>query len=106
MISKNNQESSHQINIHSKRCMQSFVMHEISEDEVRTSINNVKAHTVHGFDHIPAKFIKTAACVLTRRVARIWKRGGGFFERVRKEQTTLTRIFIVLESVSHGLSEN
>ena len=35
----------------------------------------------------------------------IWKRGG-FFERVRKVQTTLTRIFIVLESVSHGLSEN
>ena len=41
-----------------------------------------------------------------RRVARIWKRGGGFFERVRKVQTTLTRIFIGLESVSHGLSEN
>ena len=32
--------------------------------------------------------------------------GGGFFERVSKVQTTLTRIFIVLESVSHGLSEN
>ena len=31
--------------------------------------------------------------------------GGGFFERVRKVQRTLTRIFIVLESVSHGLSE-
>ena len=40
-----------------------------------------------------------------RRVARIWKRGG-YFERVRKVQTTLIRIFIVLESVSHGLSEN
>ena len=42
---------------------------------------------------------------VARCVARIWKRGG-FFERVRKVQTTLTRIFIVLESVSHGLSEN
>ena len=42
---------------------------------------------------------------VARRVARIWKRGG-FFERVRKVQTTLTRIFIVLESVPHGLSEN
>ena len=42
-----------------------------------------------------------------RRVARIWKRGGGgFFERVRKVQTILTRIFIALESESHGLSEN
>ena len=34
------------------------------------------------------------------------KGGGGYFERVRKVQTTLTQIFIVLESVSHGLSEN
>ena len=34
------------------------------------------------------------------------EKGGGFFERVRKVQTTLTQIFIVLESVSHGLSEN
>ena len=34
------------------------------------------------------------------------KGGGGYFERVRKVQTTLTRIFIFLESVSHGLSEN
>ena len=33
-------------------------------------------------------------------------KGGGYFERVRKVQTTLTRIFIVLESVSHGFSEN
>ena len=35
--------------------------------------------------------------VHSRRVARIWKRGGGgFFERVRKVQRTLTRIFIFL----------
>ena len=43
--------------------------------------------------------------VWSRRAAGIWKRGG-FFEKVRKVQTTLTRIFIVLESKSHGLSEN
>ena len=30
---------------------------------------------------------------------------GGYFERVRSVQTTLTRIFIDLESVSYGLSE-
>ena len=33
------------------------------------------------------------------------EKGGGYFDRVRKVQTTLTRIFIVLELVSHGLSE-
>ena len=41
-----------------------------------------------------------------RRVARIWKRGGGYFDRVRSAQTTSTRIVIALESVSHGLHEN
>ena len=34
------------------------------------------------------------------------EKGGGFFERVRKVQTTLTRIFIALESESHSLSKN
>ena len=34
------------------------------------------------------------------------EKGGGYFERVRSEQTTLTRIVIALESVSHGLHEN
>ena len=34
------------------------------------------------------------------------EKGGGYFERVRSVQTTLTRIFIDLESVSDGLSEN
>ena len=44
-------------------------------------------------------------CHVCRRVARIWKRGGGgYFERVRSVQTTLTEIFIDLEAVSDGLS--
>ena len=34
------------------------------------------------------------------------EKGGGYFERVRSVQTTLTRIFIDLKSVSDGLSEN
>ena len=34
------------------------------------------------------------------------KGGGGYFERVRSVQTTLTGIFIDLEAVSDGLSEN
>ena len=33
------------------------------------------------------------------------EKGGGYFERVRSVQTTLTRIFIDLESVSDGLSK-
>ena len=33
------------------------------------------------------------------------EKGGGYFETVRSVQTTLTRIFIDLESVSDGLCE-
>ena len=44
--------------------------------------------------------------LVSRRVARIWKRGGVYFETVRSVQTTLTPIFIDLESVSDGLSES
>ena len=74
MIIKNNQTSSHQINIHSERCVQTYVMHEIFEDEVRTFLNKVKAHTAHGFDHIPAKLIKIAACVLISFLTRIFNK--------------------------------
>ena len=52
-----------------------------------------------------AVYCSTFVCIVSRRVAMIWERGG-FFERVRKVQTTLTRIFIALESESHGLSES
>ena len=54
----------------------------------------------------PRPFNNNNNVIAGRRVARIWKRGGGYFERVRNVQTTLTRIFIDLESVSDGLSEN
>ena len=74
MISKKDQTSSNQTNIHSKRCVHSFVMHEISEDEVRTFSTNVKAHTAHGFDHTPAKFVKIAACFLTPFLTRIFNK--------------------------------
>ena len=55
----------------------------------------------------PYGFLKTPSIIgAPRRVARIWKRGGGYFERVRSVQTTLTGIFIDLEAVSDGLAEN
>ena len=43
--------------------------------------------------------------LLQARSQDLEKGGGGYFERLRIVQTTLTQIFIVLESVSHGLFE-
>ena len=52
-------------------------------------------------------FDKINVCVYSQaRHQDLGMGGGGIFERVRKVQTTLTRIFIVLESESHDLSEN
>ena len=59
---------------------------------------------VAAFSRLPFFLRGKLRVLVYRRVARIWKRGG-YFERVRSVQTTLTRIFIDLESVSDGLSE-
>jgi len=52
------------LKIHSKRCITSFVLHKISEEEVGTCINNVKTHSAHGPDDSP-KFVKLANKILT-----------------------------------------
>ena len=48
--------------------------------------------------------LETHICLVQARSQDLEK-GGGYFETVRSVQTTLTRIFIDLESVSDGLSE-
>ena len=50
--------------------------------------------------------MRNISCYFQARSQDLEKGGGGYFERVRKVQTTLTRIFIVLETVSLGLSKN
>ena len=66
---------------------------EITECTIIRNLSQCQLHSLRG------------SVLGSRRIARIWKRRG-YFERVRSVQTTLTRIFIALESVSHGLSEN
>ena len=38
------------IKIYSKRCLQSCVLHEITEDEISGSIDCIKVHSSQGFD--------------------------------------------------------
>ena len=51
------------------------------------------------------KFVSNNTC-LTQARSQDLEKEGGYFERVRSVQATLTWIFIDLESVSYGLSEN
>ena len=44
--------------IHSKSCVQSFVFHEITEEEVTRYISTMKTHTSPGLDGISSKLLK------------------------------------------------
>ena len=46
------------------------------------------------------------SCSVLQARSQDLEKGGGYFERVRSVQTTLTGIFIDLEAVSDGLSKN
>ena len=55
--------------IHSKWCMQSFVMDEITVQDVSNSIDNIKCHFAPGVDGISPKFIKLAKPILSPHLA-------------------------------------
>ena len=61
------------LTIHSKRCCQSFVLHEITE-EVNTCINNIKSQSVPGLDGISPKFIKLSKVVLTPFLTKLFNK--------------------------------
>ena len=50
--------------IHSKSCIQSFVFHEISKEEVTRHINAMKTHTAPGLDGISSKFIELTKLIV------------------------------------------
>ena len=62
------------LTIHSKRCCQSFVLHEITEEEVNTCINNIKSQSAPGLDGISPKFIKLSKVVLTPFLTKLFNK--------------------------------
>ena len=60
------------LKIYSKRCCQSFVFHEITEDEVNECINNIKNYSAPGLDGITPKFIKLGKFVLAPFLTKIF----------------------------------
>ena len=61
------------LTIHSKRCCQSFVLHETTE-EVNTCINNIKSQSAPGLDGISPKFIKSSKVVLTPFLTKLFNK--------------------------------
>ena len=62
------------IKIYSQRCLQSCVLHEITENEVCGSIDCIKVRSSQGFDQIPAKFLRLTKCVLTPILAKLFNK--------------------------------
>ena len=53
------------LKITSKSCLHSFVMHDVTENEVSIAIENLKPNSAPGIDAIPPKFVKMAKMLLT-----------------------------------------
>ena len=51
--------------VYNKSCMHSFVLHEITLEEVSNNISNIKPYSAPGMDGIPPKFVKLARCILS-----------------------------------------
>ena len=49
--------------IYKKPCLQSFVLHEITTEDVSNVIDNIKSHSATGKDDISPKFVKLAECI-------------------------------------------
>ena len=50
--------------IRRKSCMHSFMLHEITPEEVSNCIFNFKPYSATGMDGIPPEFVKLARCIL------------------------------------------
>ena len=51
--------------IHSKSCMKSFLLEEITLEKINFYIDNLKSNSSPGIDDLPPKFIKLAKCILS-----------------------------------------
>ena len=60
--------------IHSKSCVQSFVFHEITEEEFTRYISLMKTHTSPGLDGISSKFVKMAKIVIAPILANLFNK--------------------------------
>ena len=60
--------------MHSKSSVQSFVFHEITEEEVTRYISTIKTHTSSGLDNISSKFFKMAKVVIAPILANLFNK--------------------------------
>ena len=60
--------------IYNKSCLQSFVLQEITIEDVSSAINSIKSHSAPGKDEILPKFVKLAKCILFPYLANLFNK--------------------------------
>ena len=60
--------------IYSKSCMHSFMLHEITPEEVRNCISNIKPYSVSGMNGISPKVVKLARCIFSPCLAKLFNK--------------------------------
>ena len=60
--------------IYNKSCLQSFVLQEITTEDVSNAIDSIKSHSAPGKDEISPKFVKLAKCILSPYLANLFNK--------------------------------
>ena len=62
------------LKITSKSCLHSFVMYDVTENEVSIAIENLKSNSAPGIDAIPPKFVKIAKMLLIPLLTKLYNK--------------------------------
>ena len=73
-MSNNLPSSKFSFKIYNKSCLQSFVLQEITTEDVSKAIDSIKSHSVPGKDEISPKFVKLAKCILSPYLANLFNK--------------------------------
>ena len=65
LAKKVNKAHDSNLKITCKSCLHSFVIHDVTENEVSIAIENLKSNSAPGIDSIPPKFVKMVKMLLT-----------------------------------------
>ena len=60
--------------IHSKSYTYFFMIHENTPKEISNCISNIKPYSASGMDRIPPKFVKSARCILSSFLAKLFNK--------------------------------
>ena len=87
LAKKVNKARDSNLKITSKSCLYSFVIHDVTENEVSIAIENSKSNSVPGIDAIPPKFVKMTKILLTPLLTKSYNKimfNSGIFSYVFK----------------------